>query len=294
MNTTANLILALALIIIMMGMGLGLEVRHFQNVFARPKAIIIGLVNQILLLPLVGFLIAHSLNLSSELAIGLMILAACPGGATSNLIAHLARADVALSVSLTAVSSIITIISIPFVVNLALLTFGSSGNMIQLDVLETIGKIFVITVGPVMLGMFIRRRKPHFADRMETPVRRASSLFLILIILGIIFQERSQFLDYLRSAGAASILLNITTMTLGFGSALLFRLKSAQALSISIEAGMQNGTMAMMIATVMLNNTAYAIAPAVYSLLMFGTGFLVVLYGLKRHQNRRSLISQSY
>lgn len=293
MNSTSNLILAVALIVIMTGMGLGLEIRNFKDLFTRPKAIFLGLFNQILLLPLMGFLLARGLNLSSDLAVGLMILAACPGGATSNLVAHLARADVALSVSLTALSSLVTILSIPFVVNFALVYFGSEANIIQLDLLETIGKIFVTIVFPVSLGMFIKSRKPGLALKLEKPVRKASTAFLILIIIGIIVQERARFMDYLRMAGMASLLLNLSTVGLGFVTARLVKLRPRQALSIAIETGIQNGTMAMMIASVMLQHTAYAIAPAVYSLLMFGTGFFIVMYGIRRHQTW-PVINQSY
>lgn len=289
MNTTANIILATALITIMVGMGLGLELKHFKEVFIKPKAILLGLLNQMILLPVVGYLIASNLNLSSDLAIGLMILAACPGGATSNLIAHLAKADVALSVSLTAVSSMLTIFSIPLVVNFALMQFGADASTLHLNVVETIGKIFVITVVPVSVGMLLRRHKPSFAQKMEKPVRRASTAFLVLIILGIIVQERNNFLGYLRMAGAASLLLNLATVALGFVSARYLKLRFRQSLSIAIETGMQNGTMAMMIATVMLQHTAYAIAPAVYSLVMFGTGFFIVLLGTNSYPLQSAL-----
>lgn len=289
MNTTANIILATALITIMVGMGLGLELKHFKEVFIKPKAILLGLLNQMILLPVVGYLIASNLNLSSDLAIGLMILAACPGGATSNLIAHLAKADVALSVSLTAVSSMLTIFSIPLVVNFALMHFGAETSTLHLNVVESIGKIFVITVVPVSVGMLLRRHKPSFAQKMEKPVRRASTVFLVLIILGIIVQERNNFLGYLRMAGAASLLLNLSTVALGFITARYLKLRFRQSLSIAIETGMQNGTMAMMIATVMLQHTAYAIAPAVYSLIMFGTGFFIVLLGTNSYPLQSAL-----
>ncbi len=282
MDSFSTIFLAVALIIIMLGMGLSLVPDDFRRVFLYPKAILVGLANQLFLLPLMGFAIAIGLGLNAEIAIGILILAACPGGATSNLISHLAKADVALSVSLTAVSSLVTIITIPFIVNLALLQFLNEGQMIQLGVLETIGKILVIIVIPVAVGMLVRRFRPNFAFKMAKPVRLASAALLALIIVGIIIKERANFISYFQEAGIAAFLLNILTMAIGFGSARLFKIERKQALSIAIESGIQNGTLAIMIATVILENSGYAIAPAVYSLLMFFTGGALIYWGSRQ------------
>jgi len=152
--------------------------------------IIVGLVNQIIILPIIGFTIAIAFPLKPEIAIGIMILAACPGGPTSNLITHLAKGDLALSVSLTAISSLITIITIPFVVNFALITFLDEGQIIRLNIVESIMQIFIIIVIPIAIGIFIRKYKESFAKRMEKRVRKASGIVVSLVIIGIVIKEK--------------------------------------------------------------------------------------------------------
>ena len=279
MDSASTLILAASLMIIMLGMGLSLQITDFKRVVFYPKAIFVGLFNQLILLPLVGFALAYFLQLPAEIAIGIMILAACPGGPTSNLITHLAKGDLALSVSLTALSSLITILTIPFLVNFALSYFLAEGQMIQLDILQTIIQILVIVVIPVGIGMLIRRYKEAFAMRMAKPVRIGSGIVLALIIVGLVIKEKENFGSYFQQAGLATFLLNALTMLLGYFSAKALKLNRAQATSISIESGIQNGTLAITIAVVLLNNTAFAIAPAVYSLLMFFTGSYLIYRG---------------
>ena len=282
MDKVSTLILASSLIIIMLGMGLSLVIDDFKRIFIYPKAILVGLVNQMILLPLIGFGIAKLLPLSPEIAIGIMILAACPGGPTSNLIAHLAKADTALSVTLTAMSSFITILTIPFIVNFALIHFLSEGQMIRLDVVDTIIRIFAIIIIPVSIGMLIRKYRENFAFRMEKPVRTASGIVLALVIIGIVIKDRENFVSYFQQAGIAALMLNVATMVVGYLSARIFRLRDRQALSISIESGIQNGTLAITIAVVLLGSTAFAIAPAIYSLIMFFTGGVVIYIGIRR------------
>jgi BASS family bile acid:Na+ symporter len=282
MDKASTIILAGSLIIIMLGMGLSLVLDDFKRIFVYPKAILVGLVNQLILLPLIGFTIAVLFPLAPEIAIGIMILAACPGGPTSNLIAHLAKGDTALSVSLTALSSFVTILTIPFIVNFALIHFLDEGQMIRLDVLETIIQIFVIIIIPIGIGMTIRKYREKFALKMANPVRKASAVVIALVIIGIVVKERENFVSYFQQAGLVALTLNVATMAVGYYSARLFRIKDKQALSISIESGIQNGTLAISIAVVLLNSTAFAIAPAIYSLLMFFTGGVVVYVGLKR------------
>lgn len=279
MDNISTIILAASLIIIMLGMGLSLVKEDFKRILLHPKAMLIGLTNQLILLPLIGFGLATLLNLPSEIAIGIMILAACPGGPTSNLIAHLAKGDLALSVSLTAVSSLITIVSIPFVINFSLAHFTGEGQLVQLNVLETIAQILVIVVIPVAIGMLIRRFKTEFALRMARPVRIASGIVLALVIVGIVIKEKDNFLSYFEQAGIAAFLLNALTMAVGYFTAKWAALPIKQARSISIESGIQNGTLAITIAVVLLNSTAFAIAPAVYSLIMFFTGGFVIWLG---------------
>ena len=265
----------------MLGMGLSLVIDDFKRILNYPKAMFVGLTNQIILLPIIGFAIASIFPVRPEIAVGIMLLAACPGGPTSNLISHLAKADLALSVSLTAVCSVITIFTIPFIVNFALAHFLSQEEMIRLDIPQTIIQIFVIIVIPIVIGMLIRRYKPAFAIRMEKPVRRASTVVFILVFVGIIVKERSHMVEYLADAGLATILLNILTMLVGFFSARLFKIKDKRALSIAIESGIQNGTLAVSIAVVLLGNTEYAIPAAVYSIFMFASGGIAIYFGLR-------------
>jgi len=224
--------------------------------------------------------------MAPEIAIGIMILAACPGGPTSNLIAHLAKGDTALSVTLTALSSFITILTIPFIVNFALVRFLDEGQMIRLDVVQTIAQIFVIIIIPVSFGMLIRRYREGFAMRMAKPVRIASAFVIAIVIIGIVIKERANFISYFQQAGIVALALNVATMAVGYFSARLFKIKSKQALSISIESGIQNGTLAISIAVILLHSTEFSIAPAIYSLLMFVTGGVIVFVGLKRNKGQ--------
>ncbi len=288
MDKASTIVLASSLIIIMLGMGLSLVMADFKRIFLYPKAIMVGLVNQLLILPLIGFAIVMVFPMAPEIAIGIMILAACPGGPTSNLIAHLAKGDTALSVTLTALSSFITILTIPFIVNFALVRFLDEGQMIQLNVLQTIAQIFIIIIIPITIGMVIRRYSEGFAIRMAGPVRIASAFVIALVIIGIVIKERANFVSYFQQAGIAALVLNVATMAVGYYSARLFGIKDKQALSISIESGIQNGTLAISIAVILLHSTAFSIAPAIYSLLMFFTGGIVVYFGLKKDKTREN------
>lgn len=283
MNEKSTLFLGLALMIIMLGMGLSLMVDDFKRIVQRPVAVIGGLVLQLVVLPLIAFGIAYILHLPDFIAVGLIILAACPGGATSNLITHLAKGDTALSVTLTALSSFITIVSIPVVINIGLETFLGSGNTIQLDVADTIKKILLVSIIPVVLGMALRRFFPLLATKAEKPVRIASAILLFVIIIGIVVKEKENIITYFAQAGIAALLLNVLSMAVGFGGAKLLKLNTAQATSISIETGIQNGTMAIAIAVGILHRSDFSIAAGVYSLIMFFTGGLIVFLMNRRN-----------
>ena len=286
MDKTSTIVLGVSLAIIMLGMGLSLVSDDFKRIVVYPKAILVGLVNQLILLPLIGFAIAVAFPLTPEIAIGIMILAACPGGPTSNLIAHLAKGDTALSVTLTALSSFITILTIPFIVNFALVHFLEQGQMIRLDVLDSILNITVVVIIPIIIGMLIRRYREAFALRMGKPVRIASAIVLALVIIGIVIKDKENFVSYFQQAGIVALLLNVTTMVVGYFSARLFRITDRRAISISIESGIQNGTLAIAVALLLLGRTEFAIAPAIYSLLMFFTGGVAIYIGLRRDKRR--------
>ena len=277
MNTTGTIVLIFALFTIMLGMGLTLTRRDFGRIVSDPRAVLTGLVNQLILLPLIGFLLAIGFDLSPEVATGLMLVAACPGGATSNLIAHLSNGDTALSVSLTAISSLITIVSIPIIVNFSMNYFLGVDRTIELNVPQLIGQLLIIIVIPVSIGMWIRAKKPAFADRMERPVKVASALVLALVIAGIIASERDNFIPYFEKAGVPALLLNVITMIVGAVTAGVMRLQRKQLITVAIESGIQNGTLAIAIATITLQRTDLAIPGAIYSLIMFATGFAIIL-----------------
>lgn len=286
MDQTTAIILAVSLAIIMLGMGLSLVIDDFKRIFSQPKAIIIGLVNQLLLLPIIAFTLASLFPLQPEIAVGIMILAACPGGATSNLISHLAKADAALSVTLTAFSSFITIITIPFIVNFSLEQFLDQSNIIKLDILQTLLQILMIVIIPVSLGMMIRKHKEAFALKMGKPVRIASALLLILVIIGIILKEKENLASSFKEAGAIIISLNIIVMFVGYYSARILKVTSKRALSIAIETGIQNGTLGITVAVVLLQNSLFAIVSALYGVLMLFTAAIVVYIGIRNDKNQ--------
>jgi BASS family bile acid:Na+ symporter len=274
--------LPLALFVIMLGMGLSLQLLDFRRIVQQPKATLLGLVNQLIFLPLLGFGLAIAFDLSGEMAVGIMLLAACPGGVTSNLISHLAKGDTALSITLTAISSMITIVTIPLIVGFSMNYFLAVDQQIDLNILEMILQIAVITVIPVSLGMYIRSRSESFAMRMERPVKIFSAVFLALIIVAAVLKDRENLGRYLVEAGPAALSLNVITMALGFLSARLLRLNTSQSIAVSIESGIQNGTLAIGIALGILNSAPISIPPAIYSLLMFGTGGIMVAIFARR------------
>ena len=281
-NVLTEIFLPLALAVIMLGMGLSLTVGDFLRITVAPKPVVIGLVNQLILLPLIAYLLILVFGIQTELAVGFMILAACPGGATSNLIAHLAKGDTALSITLTAISSLVTVVSIPFIVNFAIVRFMPNGEAMQLNLLGTAIAVLVITIIPVSIGMLIHRFSPGFSQRMERPVRILSAVFLALIILAAILKEKEHILEFFRQAGPVALLLNVATLAVGFYSARIFRLPTDQSKTISIESGIQNGTLGITIAATLIGNSAMTIPSVIYSLIMFATVLVLVFAGNKR------------
>jgi len=278
--------LPLALAFIMLGMGLSLQVKDFKNIVIYPKAMILGLITQLILLPVIGFILVMIFGLSSALAVGVMILAACPGGPTSNLITHLSRGDIALSISLTAVSSFITILTIPLIVNFAILQFGEQGS-VTLPVWQTIMQIAGVTLVPVSIGMFLKKKFPRLALKADKPVRIASAVFFVVIIFGAILKERALLVDYFILMGPLTLVLNILTLATGFLLARVFLLPKKQVISISIESGIQNGTLGIMIASTLLRNTEMTIPIAIYSLLMFVTATVIIFFANKKRKIKK-------
>jgi BASS family bile acid:Na+ symporter len=279
-----------ALAIIMLGMGLSLALGDFKRLFKHPKAILTGLLNQLVLLPIAGFSIMYFFDLPPVYAVGVILIAACPGGPTSNLLTFMAKGDAALSISLTAFSSLITIFTIPFIVNLAMEIYFGSGQYVALPVVQTILQIMVITIIPVSLGMFIKYRSPKTAKKFEKAVKIASGILITVIILGAILKQRDIVIPAFKQVGLPILILNIVTIFVGFYSAKLLGLNFRQSSTVSIESGIQNGTLAIAIAagTTLLDNPQMAIPPAVYSILMFISGALVVYWYGKKNGKQMS------
>ena len=284
-NVFATVGLPIALFIIMFGLGLSLTLNDFKRILASPKAIFVGSLTQLVLLPILGFSIAALLlHDSPELAIGLIILALCPGGPTSNLLTHLGNGDTALCISLTVISSTIKVFTIPIMVNIAIQQYIPDSAQAQLNVIDSIIKILVIMIVPAFLGMFVKAKAEKFAERAQKPVKILSAIFLVLVIVVAVHKERANIAEYIMIAGPAALLLNLAGMTIGYYLPKIFHLPVKQQITISIETSIQNGTLAIAIASspLMLNNTTMAIPAAVYSLIMFITAGVFVYYVSKR------------
>lgn len=277
-NLITTLFLPLALGIIMLGLGLSLTIDDFKRVVIYPKAIFIGLLCQMILLPIICFGIAILFKLPPELAVGLMLLAASPGGATANLYSHLSKGDVALNISLTAVNSLLTLFTLPFLVNFSIEYFLESGQVIPMQ-FKKVMEVFAIVLVPVTIGMLIKKNAETISTKLEKPVKILSALFLILIIVATIVKEKNQIATYFQQVGLASLVFNILSMAMGYYIPTLFRIGRKQAIAIGMEIGIHNGTLAIYIALSVIGNSTMSIPPAVYSLIMFFTaaifGYLV-------------------
>lgn len=245
-----------------------------------PKAVFVGVFNQIILLPLIAFGLIGFFEVSEDIAMGVMILSACPGGPTSNLVTHLAKGDTALSVSLTAVNSVVTIFTIPLIVNFSIGQFMAENTAIASPIGAIIGALLVIIALPLIIGMLLKNKKPTLAVKMDKPVRIASTVIIVLVIVGIAVTERDQLAERISESFAIVFTLNVITMCIGFLTAKLFKLNFKQALTISLESGNQNGTLAIQVSS--LINITFGFPAAVYSLFMYITAALPVLIGSKR------------
>lgn len=273
----SKVFLPLSLAIIMLGMGMTLIITDFTRIIKYPRAILIGLTNQLIFLPIIGFSLAIAFNLNPVMAVGLMILASCPGGPTSNLITQVCKGNIALSVTLTAVASIVSILTIPFILSYALEYFVSNTDVtIKLPIIDTIFQIMGITVIPISIGMLIRKHKINFAKRMEKPMRTASTVIFILVFIAVLAANADKLIDGMKEAGLVTLVLNIATMGLGYLTARLFKLNLKNTISITIESGIQNGTLALVIATSILNNVEMGIPIGAYAIWMFITAGILM------------------
>ncbi len=274
-------ILPISLAIMMLGMGLSLVPEDFQRVRKYPKAVTIGLISQLVFLPIIGFAIAKVVPMQPAIAMGLIIVALCPGGVSSNIITFLAKGDVALSVTLTAVTSVITVFTIPALANLALQHFMGETAAIALPIGSTILQIFLITLLPIGLGMSLRQMFPELSLRLEKVTNRLAIALLAAIIFLLIVREWNRLPGFIVQVGVGVVLLNTLSMLAGFSISKLFKLNTPQQICIAIEVGIQNGTLAIAITAGLLNNPDMAVPAAIYSLFMSLTGLIVIAYGRK-------------
>lgn len=267
-----TIFLTLALGIIMLGLGLSLTLADFTRVARYPKPVFVGLACQLLLLPVACFFIAKAFGLAPALAVGMMLLAASPGGTTANLYSHLAHGDVALNITLTAVSSVIAILTMPLIVNFSLAHFMTDDQALPLQFGKVL-QVFVIVLGPVAIGMALRRRFPAFAARMEKPVKIVSALFLLIIVLMAVIKDWQTVTTYAPVVGLAALCFNLLSLAVGYYVPRMLNLSRRQAVAIGMEIGIHNGTLAIALALspALLNNSTMAIPAALYSVLMFFT-----------------------
>ncbi|MEO1593124.1 MAG: bile acid:sodium symporter family protein, partial [Cyanobacteria bacterium J06632_22] len=265
----------------------GLTLGDFRRVVIEPKPVLLGLAAQLVMLPLLGFMLAALFPLSPELAVGVVILAACPGGPTSNLVSYLVQGNVALSITLTAISSLVTVFTIPLVVNLGMQQFLGEAVALQLPFLQTVLQIAVITLIPVSLGMLLHHYLPRFAAKVEKGVKWLSLFFLALIIVGLLVKERANVGGFFVQVGWVTLTLNVLAMGLGYAIATLTKLDQPSAKAISVEVGIQNGTLAIAIASTLLGNPTMAIPAAIYSLLMFLTSAVFAWVVRQRFQAKQ-------
>ncbi len=269
-----QVVLPASLFIIMFGMGLSLKIANFQSVLKSPKAVGIGIFAQMVLLPLLAFMIAVLLSLPPEIAVGLMIIALAPGGATSNLFTYLAKGDVSLSISLTAVVSLLIPFTLPIMVALSMHYFMESDVSFTLPIVPTILQLFMITLLPVALGMMVLVRWENIATKIEQVLKWFSALFLGLIIALIVLKNMDQMSAFFAQAGMATLLLNTGALLIGYKLANLTQLSQPQATSIGFEVGIQNGTLALVVAGSLIGNEVMMIPAITYSILMFFSGGL--------------------
>lgn len=275
-----QIIMPLVLALIMFGMGLSLTKQDFLELGKEPKPVAVGLFGQLLLLPLLAYGIAIFFELSEHLAVGIMILAACPGGTSSNILSQLARANLALSVSLTAVTTLICVVTTPLIIRFAIEEFNDTPTESFSLLSTTLGLIF-ITLIPVLIGILIRHKFVTFAIRSEAFFRHLSTAFLILMIAAITYQERANLLESFVLVSEAAFSLNILAIATGLLLGIIFKLVKRDTVTLGIEVGVQNSSMAILIAITFLGRPDYAIAAGVYGLAMYvGAGLLI--FGAKR------------
>ena len=280
--------LPVVLVVIMLGLGLSLTVQDFRNVLRTPKALIVALVLQTIVLPALCLGVAYAFGLEPALAVGMMLLAASPGGTSSNLYSHLAGGDVALNITLTAINSALAILTLPLIVNLSLTHFFGEAQPIPLP-FDKMAQVFVIVLGPMLIGMWLRRRFPGLADRMERPVKVLSALFLLAVVVFALIQEWQTLKIWAPVVGLAVLTFNLASLAVGYLGSQAAGIGPRQAIAISLEIGIHNAALAIAIALspMLLDNATMAIPAAMYGLIAYVTAAAFV-YWLKRSHRTKA------
>ena len=268
----------IALALIMLGLGLGLTTQDFTRVLRNPKDFIVGFIAQLIILPIVAFLLIKILNTPTEIALGVMIIAAAPGGITSNVLTKFAKGDVALSVSLTAIVSIISIITVPLIVFTSANILGVDLVSQDINLTGTALKMAGVVAVPVILGMIIRKFADNFISSKISFIDKITGFLFLIVFIAIWIEERENIFEYLSQAGLVVLILNVVMMLIAYNIAKIFASGTEQKKCIAIECGLQNGTLAVFVATQISNEIVYLIPTAAYALIMYITGFLFIYF----------------
>ncbi len=274
MNIVTDVVLPIALAFIMFSLGLGLSINDFTRVFLKPKEFFIGFFSQLIVLPIVALILVYIWPLSPEIAIGVMILAAAPGGATSNILTSFAKGDVALSISLTAIISILSVITIPLILGISLSILGTNLSNEGISLLDIAFQMFLIVTIPVIIGMLLSK----ILNSFENVAKKISTVLFFLVLLGAILAERENVISYFAQSGLVTLLLNVLMMFIAFFISKTLIENVSQQKAITLECGLQNGTLAIVVANVFFDGGTYLIPAATYSLIMYFTALPYIFY----------------
>jgi len=278
MGLISEIFLPLALAFIMFSLGLGLTINDFSRVLKEPKDFLIGAFSQIIILPIVALILVLIWPLSPELAIGVMLIAAAPGGATSNIVTSFAKGDVALSVSLTAIISLLSVFTIPLIVLISLNILVDNYSSISISILDIAIQMFAIVTIPVILGILFRKFMSNFSILFEPIAKKISALLFAIVLLGAVLAEKDNIILYFSQAGLITLILNILMMIIAFYIAKFFVSGVSQRKTIIVECGLQNGTLAIVVATSVFGGGVYLIPAATYSLIMFASSLIYIYF----------------
>ena len=278
MNIVTDVILPLALAFIMFALGLGLTGADFLRVIKQPRDFFVGTFSQIILLPIIAFILVKLFSLSPELAIGVMIIAAAPGGVTSNILTSFARGDVALSISLTAIISLLSVITVPFIILTSLTLIEDSSLDLNISLINMAISMFLIVTVPVIIGMIFRKFASNASMKFEPIAKKISAVLFVIVLLGAILAEKNNIISYFAQAGLITLTLNVVMMIVAYYVAQLLASGTKQKKCITIECGLQNGTLAIFVATSIFGGGMYVIPAATYSLIMFLTSLIFIYF----------------